>query len=222
MSKKPYHHGNLREALISTATEMISETGVAALTVRALSKRLGVSPAAYAYHFPDKATLLLAIATEGFRRMNDAFRPALDVDDPYQRLYKLGQRYIDFALENPGHYKVMFADHSGLGHDAACDEEFVEVSTKAFLALHDTVGRLLSTAGIDRNPVDTAMVIWSQIHGAVSLYREGMFAPAIAPEDSARSELQFRALMRQTAVDMATYLTGTRVEPELQGPEGYP
>lgn len=219
MSNKPYHHGNLRAALIEAATEMISEAGVGELTVRSLAKRVGVSPAAYAYHFPDKDTLLLAIATEGFRRMNQAFRPALEIADPYQRFYKLGQCYIDFALENPGHYKVMFSDHSGLGHDAACDEEFVEVSTEAFRALHSSVALLLGEvtgeARRGRNALDTALVIWSQIHGGVSLWREGMFAPAIAEEAYRRTEEEFRDLMRIAAEDTAAYLTGRRVHSQV-------
>lgn len=215
MSKASYHHGDLRNALISNATEMIAESGVASVTVRSLAKRVGVSPAAYAYHFPDKATLLLAIATEGFRRLNQAFEPAFTFEDPYQRFYKLGQCYIDFALGNPAHYKVMFADHSGLGHDAACDEEFIEVSTQAFRSLHDTVKRLLSTAGSERNSLDVSMVVWSQIHGAVSLWQEGMFAPAVAEGENRRSEQQFRDLMRQAGEDTATHLTGKRVAPEV-------
>ena len=215
MSKASYHHGDLRNALISTATEMISESGVASVTVRSLAERVGVSPAAYTYHFPDKATLLLAIVTEGFRRLNAAFEPALRFQDPYQRFYKLGQCYLDFALGNPAHYKVMFSDHSGLGHDAACDEEFLEVSTEAFQALHETVERLLSSARSDRNSLDVSMVIWSQIHGAVSLRQEGMFAPAVAEGDTDRTEEQFRNLMRKAAEDTASYLTGKRVKPEV-------
>jgi AcrR family transcriptional regulator len=185
------------------------------VTVRSLAKRLDVSPAAYAYHFPDKATLLLAIATEGFRRLNAAFEPALRINDPYQRFYKLGQCYLDFALGNPAHYKVMFSDHSGLGHDAAYDDEFIEVSTEAFQALHKTVERLLSSAQSDRNSLDVSMVIWSQIHGAVSLWQEGMFAPAVAEGESGRTEEQFRDLMRKAAEDTASYLTGKRIRAEV-------
>lgn len=215
MSKTSYHHGDLRNALISAAIEMIAEFGVTSVTVRALAKRVGVSPAAYAHHFPDKATLLLAIATEGFDRMNAAFAPALRCDDPYQRFYELGQRYLDFALGNPAHYKVMFSEHSGLGHDAVCDEEFIEVSTKAFQALYYTVEQLVLTTHSERNSLDVSMLVWSQIHGAVSLWQEGMFAPAVAEGESGRTEEQFRNLMRKAAEDMATNLTGKRVPAEV-------
>lgn len=215
MSKDPYHHGDLRNALILTATEMITESGVASISVRSIAKRVGVSAAAYAYHFPDKATLLLAIATEGFRRLNEALRPALRFKDPHQRFYKLGQCYLDFALKNPAHYKVMFSDHAGLGHDAAFDEDFIEVSTAAFETLRRTVEDLLVSVGSDRNSIDASMVVWSQLHGAVSLWHEGMFAPAIAKGESRRSEKQLRDLMREAAEDMASQLTGTRVEAEV-------
>jgi AcrR family transcriptional regulator len=76
--------------------------------MRALARRDGVATTAYAYHFPDKATLLVAIATEGFRKLNEAFGAAVEITDRYQRFYKLGQCYLDFALNNPGHYQVMF------------------------------------------------------------------------------------------------------------------
>ena len=55
------------------------------------------------------------------------------------------------------------------------------------------------------------MVIWSQIHGGVSLWRDGMFAPEIAEENRRRSEAEFRDLMRQAAEDTVAYLTGRQV-----------
>lgn len=191
---------------------MISEGDLESVTVRRLAGRLGVSPAAYAYHFPDKATLLLAIATEGFRRMNEAFRPALEIDDPFQRFYALGQRYLDFALANPGHYRVMFGSHAGLGHDHQCDQEFVVTATAAFEALYSTVEKLLREAANpdERNPLEVSMMIWSQIHGGVSLWKGRMFDP-VDKAESTWDEQAFRGLMDRTAVDIAELITGRRV-----------
>jgi multidrug efflux pump subunit AcrB/outer membrane protein TolC/AcrR family transcriptional regulator len=214
-----YHHGNLRAALIEEATNLIGEVGVGGLSVRALAVRVGVSSAAYAYHFPDKAALLLAIATEGFRRMNDAFAPALQVADPYQRYYTLGQCYLDFALANPGHYEVMFAEHAALGQDASCDREFAETAGAAFGALHETVELLIAAGDRPRPAFDVAMMIWSQIHGAVTLWVEGMFGavgkdvPTVTTDYT--EEAGFRRTMTRTAEDIAEMITGRRVPSTL-------
>jgi AcrR family transcriptional regulator len=218
MSKHAYHHGDLRNALITTAIDMILESGVEALSMRALARRVGVSAAAYAYHFPDKAALLVAIATEGFRKLNETMQPALELEDRYQRFYKLGHCYLDFALANPGHYEVMFSgarwhthEHPEPRHESI-DAEFYAVSNRAFEALHSTVRLLLGKGEPDRSTLNTTMIVWSQYHGAVMLWQQGMFAPPVANEEQPqREEAEFRALMQQTAEDMAAYLTGSHV-----------
>jgi AcrR family transcriptional regulator len=228
MSKRAYHHGDLRNALITTAIEMILESGVEALSMRALARRVGVSAAAYAYHFPDKAALLVAIATEGFRKLNEAFGAAVKINDRYQRFYKLAQCYLDFALNNPGHYQVMFSGTHWQHHQTQStakpdqiDEEFFRVSSHAFETLHATVRSLMGRSKADRSTVNSAMVVWSQYHGAVMLWQQGMFAPPIADEPVAhdaapqRDEAEFRALMRRTAEDFAAHLSGSRVPADV-------
>jgi AcrR family transcriptional regulator len=178
LRRNSYHHGNLRQALIEAATEMILESGIASVTMRALARRVGVSPAAYAYHFPDKGSLLLAIATEGFRKLNAYFEPAGRQQDPRERLNILGERYIDFALAYPGHYRVMFGDHAAL-EQTEPDEEFLAESGGAFATLVDAMERVMAEAPGSRPALDAALLVWSQIHGAVLLWNTGMFPPPI-------------------------------------------
>jgi AcrR family transcriptional regulator len=197
LRRSSYHHGNLKEALIEAATQMILESGIGSVTMRALARRVGVSPAAYAYHFPDKASLLLAIATEGFRKLNDHFEPAREEEDPRERLRILGRRYLDFALEYPGHYRVMFGDHGSLAPKEASqpevNEEFMTESYRAFNTLVDTLALVLEDTSCTWSALDAALSVWSQIHGAVLLWHTGMFPPPIAESD-ARSEDDFRTL----------------------------
>ena len=147
MDRRRYHHGDLRNALLSEAIETIMESGTAALSLRELARRVGVSPAAYAYHFPDKATLLVALGTEGFRRLNHAFEPILAYPDPAVRLVALGRKYIDFAVENPAHYRVMFFDHPTPEAGNENEETFREVAGEAFEALRSTVADLIRQGG---------------------------------------------------------------------------
>jgi AcrR family transcriptional regulator len=192
LRRNSYHHGNLKQALIEAATEMILESGIAAVTMRALARRVGVSPAAYAYHFPDKGSLLMAIATEGFRKLNAYFEPARDVGDPGERLHVLGERYIDFALTYPGHYRVMFGDHSALD-DNDPDEEFLSESGAAFRTLLHAMEHVMSTGEDSARALDGALTVWSQIHGAVLLWNTGMFPPPLE-ETAERSEDDFRRI----------------------------
>ncbi len=97
-----YHHGDLRRVLLSTAAEAIAESGPAALSLRELARRAGVSHAAPAHHFGDKAGLLTALATQGFDLLADALRQAGD------DLLDTGVAYVGFAVRHRAHFDVMF------------------------------------------------------------------------------------------------------------------
>src|SRR5512144_1083100 len=104
-----YHHGELRNALLTTALRIVAEEGVAALTLRDLARRLGVSHGAPAHHFPDRASLLAALAGEGFLQLSETLASA--TVDPARgraaRLRAAGRAYVAFALDHPGSFRVM-------------------------------------------------------------------------------------------------------------------
>ncbi len=104
-----YHHGNLRQALLRRAAEVITEGGVEALSLRALARDLGVSHAAPGRHFPDKAALLSALAEEGHVDMVAVLDEAEAAagDDPVARYNAIGKALVRFALENPAYYRAM-------------------------------------------------------------------------------------------------------------------
>src|SRR3954453_16385563 len=101
MAKQSYHHGDLRRALLQAAAEAITETGVAALSMRDLARRAGVSHAAPTHHFGDKAGLLTAVAVEGYARLGAALAAAGDFAEA-------GVAYVLFATDHPGYFAVMF------------------------------------------------------------------------------------------------------------------
>ncbi|WP_030342181.1 TetR/AcrR family transcriptional regulator [Streptomyces sp. NRRL S-1022] len=110
-ASRPYHHGDLRAALLRSAERTLREKGTGALSLRELARDLGVSHAAPGRHFKDKQTLLDALALDGYERLNQALTTAADRADASleQRLTALARAYLGFAVENPVLLELMFA-----------------------------------------------------------------------------------------------------------------
>lgn len=105
-----YHHGNLIEALLAAAIALIEEKGVAALSVREVAKRAGVSPAAPFRHFSSKTALLTAVAEQAMTRLTDTIRAELAETgdaDPLAALRAIGRGYLKWACANPTHFQVI-------------------------------------------------------------------------------------------------------------------
>jgi len=104
-----YHHGNLRKALLDRASEVIAESGVEALNLRALARDLGVSHAAPRAHFADKRALLSELAKEGFRLSCEAMHAGAEAagPDPVARYRALGRAYVQFAREFPSCFRAI-------------------------------------------------------------------------------------------------------------------
>src|ERR1700761_521374 len=111
MSERPYHHGNLRSALLDAAERTVRERGVGELSLRELARDVGVSHGAPRRHFPDRQALLDALAESGFERLGRELRAALDgAGDKFEeRLHATGAAYIRFATEDPALLELMFA-----------------------------------------------------------------------------------------------------------------
>src|SRR5271157_1745524 len=114
-TRKPYHHGNLRRALLASALEIIEESGPSALSLREAASRAGVSHAAPKRHFATVADLYCAVAEDGYRALREHLlkRVAAHPDAAaLQTLATLGVAYVEFATVNPGRFRAMF--HSGM------------------------------------------------------------------------------------------------------------
>ncbi|MGV9318368.1 TetR/AcrR family transcriptional regulator [Streptomyces sp. NPDC003660] len=111
-TSRPYHHGDLRAALLESAERTLREKGAAALSLRELARATGVSHAAPGRHFKDKQALLDALALAGYQRLNQALTAAT-ADDPdadlERRMTALARAYLGFAVDNPELLELMFA-----------------------------------------------------------------------------------------------------------------
>ncbi len=104
-----YHHGDLSRALIDAARRLLEAEGQSALSLRAVAREAGVSPAAPYHHFKDKGELLDAVAQEGWTLLDAALVKAkAEAPDIHQALTELGVAYVCFARDNPALYRVMY------------------------------------------------------------------------------------------------------------------
>lgn len=107
---RPYHHGNLVEALLAAAVEIIEKQGVERLSVREVAKQVGVSPGAPFQHFASKEALLTAVAEQAMTRLTEAAlkaEAAVEGDDHLAKVEAIGLGYLDWALANPTHFEVI-------------------------------------------------------------------------------------------------------------------
>lgn len=178
---KPYHHGDLRRALLDASLAVLAESGPQALTLREVARRAGVSHAAPYRHFADKDELLAAVAEEGFvtlqQRMIEA---ATSARSSIEALERSGVAYVRLALEHPAHCAVMF---SRAAHDlrrAADKSAQVAASRDAGHAAFDGLVRLIVAAQRDGyirdgDPEHFANIAWATVHGIATLALTGMF-----------------------------------------------
>ena len=164
-----YHHGDLRQALLDAAIVLMTEEGIAALSLRELARRIGVTYGAPHHHFPEKVELFAAIAEEGFAALIARVQERLVAapDAPAERLRIVGRTYLDFATTETVRYAVMFLPELR-------DRE-------RFRALHATGGRALEllAAGFEATGVPRAtaparaVACWSTLHGFAMLVNQG-------------------------------------------------
>lgn len=106
---RPYHHGDLRRALVDAARRILEAEGVGALSLRAVAREAKVSPAAPYHHFKDKGELLDAIAHEGWEDLDHAMTAVRASDlDASDKMTAIGAAYVHFARQNPALYRVMY------------------------------------------------------------------------------------------------------------------
>ena len=164
---RPYHHGNLQEALLSAAISLISEVGPAGFTLREVARRAGVSHNAPYRHFRDKEALLAEVAAQGYRELAKAMEQSAGrQEEALEGLKQAGLAYVSFALRRPEHFAVMFdAPFSMDSHPVAA-----EASEKAFSTLLRLVKNCQREGKIpDRDDLDFALLAWTMVHGIAKL-----------------------------------------------------
>ena len=170
--KRPYHHGNLRQALIDAALELIEERGVSALTLREVARQVGVTHAAPQRHFADRAALVAAVAEQGFRGLGAHVAAVRgSARTPAQRLRALGVAYVEYALAHPAHLRVMFSPEVA---DKSRHPELAAAAQVVHAALVEQIAigqRHGSVAPGD--PDELSFAAWSMVHGCAVLLIDG-------------------------------------------------
>lgn len=163
---KPYHHGDLRRALIDAARHILETEGPEALSLRAVAREAGVSPAAPYHHFKDKNELLEAVADQGFDELADDLAMAFaDGQKGRETLTRLGAAYAGFALSKRALYRVMV----GAARTRERLPAVIDGQAKVVRIMQDTI-RLISPPGISEEELDLAGVTaWATIHGLIEI-----------------------------------------------------
>jgi AcrR family transcriptional regulator len=173
-TERGYHHGNLKEALLQAALDLIAEKGAAGFTFADAARMAGVSPAAPYRHFRDRDELLSSIAQRGFEQFEAALTQAWDDGRPdtVTAFERVGKAYLAFARSEPSFYSAMF--ESALPVDA--NPALLAASERAFAVIRAAAERLAALAppGTPRPPaLMMALHIWSMSHGVASLFARG-------------------------------------------------
>ena len=163
-----------REHLIATARRLLDADGLEPLTLREIARRGGLSHGAPLRHFPSLATLLSAVAAQGFRELSAAMASAIAVTSPdataLERLAAAGRGYVSFALGSPGVFALMFHPE----RVDATSTDFREAGATAFGQLRELVAAA-QAAGYhpDVPNVQLAAVVWASVHGLAQLWLQG-------------------------------------------------
>lgn len=161
-----YHHGHLERAGIDGAVEEVETVGVAGVSMRRIARRAGVSHAALAYKFGDKAGIFTAVATEGFRLAAEAIGPTANGPDGF---VQGGQNYIEFALTHRGYFEVMFRPNLCRGDDA----DLISARAAAFGVMYSSARSSLEAhrrgAVTDEEVQGLVLAGWSASHGFATL-----------------------------------------------------
>lgn len=163
MTRTPYHHGDLRRALLSETAKVIEESGIAHLSLRDLARRVGVSHAAPAHHFRDKTGLLTALAVEGFDLLAAFSAAAREDSDDF---LEVGVAYVRFAVAHPAHFEVMF--RPGL-----LDNDDADLIAARQMARARLFPPAAQAAGEDSASLTAGLAAWALVHGLAALWLNG-------------------------------------------------
>jgi AcrR family transcriptional regulator len=178
---RSYHHGNLREALIRAALDLIARKGTAGFTFAEAARFAGVSPAAPYRHFRDRDELMASVALRGFEQFEAALARAWDDGRPdvFLALERLGKAYLEFARAQPAFYSAMFEG----GVPVGVNPGLREASERAFAVLRGAADKVCAAMPAAGRPpaLMVALHIWATAHGVASLFGRGDGAQRAMP-----------------------------------------
>jgi len=161
MSERPYHHGDLKNALVQSAREILEDEGLPALSLRAVARRAGVSHAAPYRHFPNHEALLAELVGEGFGELRENIASAgKRPGDTVERITYMGAAYMRFVARRPALARLMF------GAQLANREDFPELE-EATDGIAAEIGNALDDSAL-------GLAVWGCVHGLAMLVLENV------------------------------------------------
>ncbi len=183
-SNQRYHHGNVKEALIDVAMKLIEADEVEMISLRRLSKEVGVTPSAVYNHFSDKDALMLAIKIRLYEEFNHFFEQRSSAtDDPEQALLEMCLAYYQFSQQYPSRFRFLFSSTLPLEWSTT---ESVEVSCRCIVRTRKLMLQIYEKYQIpcgEEAVVNTTLLVWSQLHGIVALKKSGSIQAAVAYQE---------------------------------------
>ena len=164
---RPYHHGNLRDALIAEGLRLLEERDAAHVGLREVARRVGVSPTAVYRHFPNKEALLAALAASGFRQLTEWQAEAIGGKVTRTSFNAMGRAYVRFALANPALFRLMYSAASPT-HAGAVDP-----TLRPSTGLRTAVDALLGPEATPAAKRTMALRAWALVHGLSLLLLDG-------------------------------------------------
>lgn len=167
-----YHHGNLPRALLDASLALVAERGVAGFSLRAAARAAGVNPSAVYRHFDDRSELLGVVAATGFDELGTRMAQAMaNAGDARTRFSAAGEAYVRFALAQPEYFRVMFGPYGSRPGSAA--RRRLESGDPGRLSPYALLVRLVDELDVPdldpRHLDDTALTVWSAVHGLATL-----------------------------------------------------
>ena len=215
--ERPYHHGDLRRAIVKAALEILRETQIFEFSLRELARQAGVSHNAPYKHFADKRELLAAVSAAGFEMLTKRMtREIAGLGNAREQLFAMLRAYIDHGVENPALYSLMFGGYlSGPDHGRPAIELAEVEKTKALLAgviIAGGLGRAIPhTPRNERKIAGAILACWSLAHGLTLLLADGLVGPK--KKSGALGDSLVRGMLDGLSTELPTLPLGAWVGP---------
>ncbi|AJE80978.1 TetR-family transcriptional regulator [Streptomyces albus] len=159
-----YHHGDLAAACLQAARELLEEDGSAALSLRAVARRAGVSATAPYRHYPDRESLVSAVAAQGYRELAEDLAGAHPSPTTPEDLIAIAVAYVRFALDHPALFRAMFAE--------PCDPSSAD-RVSATAAITEYVRGIVHAVFPGADAAALSTTVWALVHGLAFLHLDG-------------------------------------------------
>jgi AcrR family transcriptional regulator len=189
--KATYHHGDLRAALVRAAMELLEEGGASALSLRAVARRAGVSPAAPYRHYADREALVSAVAAVGYNELAERLAAAHPSPSTPDQLASVATAYVQFALDRPALFRIMFGE--------PCDRDNDE-RVAATAAVSGYLGAIVERTFPQADDQALATAIWALVHGLAFLHLDGKLDASTPQVVADRVTATIHALRSATAL----------------------